>query len=180
MSLGPQRVRHQPHPPFLPRQVADLDGTRRSPIYSDSHEVLLAVDSHERLHMRLPLTRSPIPPPGQWKTTTGTSWRSSATASRRPCPRPSTPPSLPATNATWSVAQVSARVMTRPGRSRECAAHRTRPCPGGGRPERGLRPLPGTQCNVDARWHSVSGWYSAETMGPIVIASTPTCLTRTP
>jgi hypothetical protein len=161
------------HPAFGGK-YADADGTRWSPISSGSHEVLLAVDSHQRLHMRL----------AENVDTGTTTWsvedhhgaqvelvgdgaadnlaeaKYAAKAARDDRYLHGSTGVTIGDDSPWGEVEEVQHIAT--GLAKVTAEEND-----------GYKLSPERNANIDARWRSISGWYSSETMGAIVVVSSP-------
>lgn len=162
------------HPAFAGK-YADADDTRWSPISAGSHEVLLAVDQHQRMHMRLAVSED----------TGTTSWsvedhgharpevvahgtsddlqeaKSAAKAARDDRYLHGSANVAAGDDSPWGEVEEVQHVAT--GLAKVTAEMND-----------GFVLSPERNANIDARWRSISGWYSSETMGAIVVVSSPT------
>ena len=161
--------------PALAGKYADADGTRWSPISAGSHEVLFAVDQHQRLHMRLAVNedtgttswsvedhvRGQVEMVGHGTAETIQDAKYAAKAARDERYLYGTAGVDAGDDSPWG--EVEEIKHFAPGLAKVTAED-----------NEGFKLSPERNANIDARWRSISGWYSAETMGHIVIASSPT------
>lgn len=162
------------HPAFGGK-YADADGTRWSPISAGSRQVLLAVDSHQRLHMRLAVDEDSgtttwsvedhqgdqVEVVGDGIAETLSEAKYAAKAARDERYLHGSAGVSAGDDSPWGEVETVQHIA--PGLARVEAEE-----------NEGYVLSPERNANIDARWRSISGWYSAETMGHIVVASSPT------